>query len=87
MISFTSYRDVIDVLDRLPDLVRQARHRRNLTLRDTATLTGVSLNTLSRFERRAGFAYSDAVIRLVHFVADEPMPISETDDTDDEVTM
>ncbi|HEX5119873.1 MAG TPA: helix-turn-helix transcriptional regulator [Pseudonocardiaceae bacterium] len=63
----------MDLVDNLPMLVRESRRRRVLTLRDVCAQTGVSINTLSRFERRIGTVTSDSLVALIRFVADLPV--------------
>ena len=65
-------RRIVMVLSDLPVLVREARRRRGLSMRDVEDKYGVALNVLSRFERRTGTIYVDTALTLLRFVADEP---------------
>lgn len=66
--------DLIALIEALPDMLKAARADRGLSLRDAQGITGVSINTWSRFERRAASIYVDALPALLRFVADEPSP-------------
>lgn len=56
-----SWGEVADTLETLRVAIREARRREQLTLRDLCTLSGVSLNSLSRFERGADIRLSTAL--------------------------
>lgn len=45
------FRDLVEVIDDLPALLRLMRRARGLALRDVAKQTGVSFSALSRIER------------------------------------
>jgi transcriptional regulator with XRE-family HTH domain len=49
----TSYRELADLLDNLPLLIREARRTRGLSLRAAAREIGTSFNTLTRVEHGA----------------------------------
>lgn len=68
----TSYGELVSVLDSLPTLVLETRRRHGLTLREAAEKTGVSTNSLNRFERGIGGIHSDGLLLLLRFVGDLP---------------
>lgn len=47
----TSFDAIADVIETLPRIVRDVRKTLGLSLRATSDETGISLNTLSRFDR------------------------------------
>jgi hypothetical protein len=79
----TSYHELISVLENLPMLVLETRRRQGLTLREAAEKTGVSTNSLNRFERGKSGIHSDGLLLLLKFVSDQattpPDPDPERD--------
>jgi hypothetical protein len=71
----TSYAEVIDILERLPLLVREARRRRGLSLRAAARDAGVGFANISRCENGEGMHLS-TVVPLLRWVGtpDSPCP-------------
>ncbi len=55
---------VVRLPDRLGDLLRAARGRKNLTQAQVAKRLGVSIQAVSRLERQAGKASFDRIHRL-----------------------
>lgn len=70
----TSYDEILDVLDRLPLLVRETRRRRGLSLRAAARESGVGFANLSRCENGAGMHMSTVVPLLRWVGTPDPRP-------------
>ena len=67
--------EVVDTLGSLRVAVKEARRRDGLTLRDLAERSGVSFNSISRFERGRDIYLSHAVA-LMEWLA-RPSVVSE----------
>lgn len=63
-----SYGEVASLVERLPDLVRDARRARGLTLRDVSAQCGVDHSTISRIEDRRGAALAGNVVALLRWL-------------------
>jgi len=61
----TSYTDIARQLERLPDLVRDARRARQLSLRVAAEQAGLSFTTLSRVENGGDCSLANAMLILL----------------------
>lgn len=57
----TSYRELAEVIGRLPLLLREARRARGLSLRAAAAQLGMSFSTVTRMEEGNDCALSNAV--------------------------
>ncbi len=68
-----AYGELIDVLDNLGTLVREARRTRRHSTRETGRLTGVSNATVSRIERGEGFD-SRTAVALLRYLDPESAP-------------
>lgn len=60
----TSYADLAQQLVRLPDLLRDARRARQLSLRAAGEQTGVTAPTLSRVENGGECSLTNAILIL-----------------------
>lgn len=63
------FRDLVQIIDELPTLLRLMRQARGLALRDVAVQSGVSFNALSRIER--GQTCDVSTLRLLLIWLDE----------------
>jgi len=64
-----SYGELVEVLDLLPVLIREARRRRGLTMRDAAAEIGVSISGVSRWEARVGEPDLASTIKVLRWLA------------------
>lgn len=67
----STYAEIIDVLDRLPNTVREVRRIRRLSLRAAAGQIGISFSTLDRFESRHARDIGiqlDPVVRIMRWL-------------------
>lgn len=60
----TGYRELAEVLDNLPSLVREARRARGLSLRAASKQSGITFTTLMRVEKGEGVTVTTAVAVL-----------------------
>lgn len=60
----TPYRELAEIIDRLPLLTREARRARGLSLRMAADKIGISFNTVTRIEHGDDCSLSSAVAVL-----------------------
>ncbi|WP_410633341.1 helix-turn-helix domain-containing protein [Amycolatopsis sp. cmx-4-83] len=67
----TVYRDLADILVKLPGIVRETRDRRKLSQRAVARAIGVCPSTMSRFER-TGALDLDHTIAVLHWLDQLP---------------
>lgn len=67
----TPYRELADILVKLPALVREARERRCLSQRAAARSIGVCPSTMSRFER-TGALDLDHIIAVLRWLDQLP---------------
>lgn len=61
----TTYRDLAQVIEALPLLIREARRARGLSVRAAATQIGCSFSTVVRFENGEDCMLSNARMMLV----------------------
>lgn len=66
-----SYTELGEMLAHLPITVKEIRRMRGLSLRDVCAESGVSLNSLSRFERGISDLQCSSVIKLVGWIAEQ----------------
>jgi len=63
-----TYDDVIQVLDRLPVILQEARRARRLSLREASDQIGVSFSTVTRIESGKGCTLV-AAVKALNWVA------------------
>lgn len=67
-----TYRVVIDALDWLPDLVREERLRRGLSLRTAAAEIGYTYADLCRFENGAKDVRASTAVAMLRWLDADP---------------
>jgi len=75
----TSFREMVEVIDGLPTVLRMARRMRGLSLRGVAEESGISFNSLSRCER--GGEMSTTNLRRLLVWLDDPPRLDHTEET------
>lgn len=63
------YDEIIEVVEMLPELVRDKRRREGLSLRKVEEQTGMSASTVLRFEQRLGNVQAVHLITLLKWVS------------------
>ena len=61
----STYTQLVDVLDKLPLILREARRQRRMSLRQVASEVGCSFSTVDRIEKGNGGNLSNAVLILL----------------------
>lgn len=62
--SLSTYAEIVDVLDKLPSIVREARRQRRMSTRAAAKAVGCSFSTINRIENGQDANLSNAVAVL-----------------------
>lgn len=77
----TGYAEIIDVIENLPLIVREARRARGISLRQASEEIGISFSTLSRFEGRTekvvGIQLEPVLLILDWLDQTEPMEVPD----------
>ena len=60
----STYGEIVDVLDRLPLIVREARRQRRMSLRQMAAAVGCSFSTITRIEHGGDGNLANAILIL-----------------------
>ena len=63
-LNLSTYAEIVDVLDRLPLIVREARRQRRLSLRQMAAAVGCSFSTINRIEQGSDGNLANAILIL-----------------------
>lgn len=73
-----TYREVFATVEKLPDLLYNHRLAAGVTLSELSAQVGISISTLSMFERRKQSVQYITMITILEWLARQPPPSSET---------
>jgi len=67
--SLTTYREMAEVVERLPLLLRETRRQRGMSQRDVAERTGITNATVNRIES-GGAAHTRSIIAILRWLGE-----------------